>query len=129
MSHYVFVYGTLMRGFRSPVNEQFDACTRFVSEGVVKGYLYEIDRYPGLIIDHSAPQGVYGEVYEILDQSLLDVLDKYENCSEAFEKPWEYERVLEAIQCGDKSYQAWVYVYRWPIDSSNLISSGDYKNW
>jgi gamma-glutamylcyclotransferase (GGCT)/AIG2-like uncharacterized protein YtfP len=72
----VFVYGTLRRGGRNDIN-RLDPAPRYVGMGEVKGTLYHIDWYPGLVLGGEEAITIVGEVYEIAPE-LEALLDRIE---------------------------------------------------
>ena len=46
-SHYVFVYGSLRRGFQSPAYEYISRYFNFFGDARVKGKLFDLGEYPG----------------------------------------------------------------------------------
>jgi gamma-glutamylcyclotransferase (GGCT)/AIG2-like uncharacterized protein YtfP len=110
----IFVYGTLRRGgsnhFRMEKAE-------FLSVAAVNGRLYQIDWYPGLVLDEAA-DGITGEVYQV-SPAVLEELDR-------FEGP-EYRRLQTAIRLSDgEIVSAWVWEWQGPVDESRHITSGDW---
>jgi len=129
LSNYIFVYGTLRRGFLASKEYMSSSYVEFVEEGFVNGKLFEVSGYPGLILTNTK-EVVYGEVYRV-DSSyidkLLEKLDEYEGCSRDFREPYEYKRVKTKVTLqNSKVIEAWVYIYN--LDTSTLepIKSGDY---
>ncbi|WPB54990.1 gamma-glutamylcyclotransferase family protein [Xylophilus sp. GOD-11R] len=59
---YAFVYGTLRRGEVNDIN-LLQPAPRFIGTGVIKGVLYPMGWYPGLILEGSA--SVTGEIYAV----------------------------------------------------------------
>ena len=45
----LFVYGTLMRGFR--LHDVLASRAAFVGEGLVQGLLFDLGRYPAALLD------------------------------------------------------------------------------
>ncbi len=112
----VFVYGTLRRGGSQHFRM---AGAEFIAAGTVRGRLYGIDWYPGLVADDSGDE-ITGEVYQI-SASLLESLDD-------FEGP-EYRRVMAQVRCGGdhrSPFSAWVWEWLGPVDESRRIISGDW---
>ena len=70
----MFVYGTLRRGEVRDINALKPAPT-FVMQGTVLGTLFNLGKYPGLVLGQGSP--VLGEVYAIADE-LETVLDAIE---------------------------------------------------
>ena len=77
---HVFVYGTLRRGEQRDIN-LLRPQPRWVGLGSIRGALYDLGTYPGVVLDAGAVEGagsvVRGEVYAIAP-SLEQVLDEIE---------------------------------------------------
>jgi gamma-glutamylcyclotransferase (GGCT)/AIG2-like uncharacterized protein YtfP len=117
--HLVFVYGSLRRGNAGAMSVRFPDAT-YVAEGRVRGSLYDLGEYPGLVLDGAAPV-VTGEVYEV-DDDTLDRLDKFELTSDYIRKQVEVEHGLERTDC-------WIYVPERDagiFTDCELIESGDW---
>jgi gamma-glutamylcyclotransferase (GGCT)/AIG2-like uncharacterized protein YtfP len=85
----------------------------------VRGVLYHLGKYPGLILSNTAGW-VYGEVYRLTDEQLLIELDEYEGSS--------FERVtVDALLDSGATEQCWVYIYRGDVSGHPVIASGDYQ--
>jgi len=119
--HRVFVYGTLRQGGS---NHFRMAGSRFVTGGSVRGRLYRIDWYPGLVLD---PDGgcVIGEVYDVTGDQLRE-LDVFEGLSAGETEGSEYRRVPTEVTDDGKATHAWVWEWLGPVDEARLIASGDW---
>ncbi len=117
----VFVYGTLRQGGS---NHFRMAGSRFVSSGHVKGRLYRIDWYPGLMLDSDAGE-VIGEIFDVTTEQLHE-LDVFEGLSAGEVEGSEYRRVLTDASDGERTTHAWVWEWIGPVDEANLIASGDW---
>ncbi|MGZ4960317.1 MAG: gamma-glutamylcyclotransferase family protein [Methylomonas sp.] len=129
-SDYLFVYGTLRQGPRNEMHQLLVRHARYVGKATFQGKLYKVDGYPGVVPSPNPADIVYGEVYRLLQPSLvLAELDAYEECSPGFPEPTEYKRCKEMItlQSGDR-IDAWMYIYNHPIANLHLIGSGDFLN-
>jgi gamma-glutamylcyclotransferase (GGCT)/AIG2-like uncharacterized protein YtfP len=110
----VFVYGTLRRGGSN--HFRMDGA-EFVAAATVRGRLYGIDWYPGLVPDDAAEQ-ISGEIYQV-SAGLLESLD-------AFEGP-EYRRVRVMAALRDAAPHAvWVWEWLGPCHENQRILSGDW---
>lgn len=71
---HVFVYGTLRRGQANDIN-RLDPPPRYVGTGVVQGQLFNLGRYPGVVLGSAGP--VHGEIYtlEPLLEARLDEIE------------------------------------------------------
>ena len=74
--------------------------SKFVADAKVRGSLYDLGEYPGLILNESNST-VIGEVYEVDDQ-LLNELDDFEASSNYVRKPVE-------ISVGTDRRKCWAY--------------------
>lgn len=124
----VFVYGTLRRGCGSGAHRRYLGNAELIGEGKVKGQLYQVDIYPGLVLD-SEDHWVLGEVYQLPNKATLAALDDYEGVGLPFENPQEYRReVVEVALEGGERIKAWTYVYNWPVRNLAPIATGDFLN-
>ena len=110
----VFVYGTLRRGGSNHFRmEQAE----FLSSGTVNGRLYQIDWYPGLVLDDKAGE-IIGEIYQV-PPAVLEELDRFEGA--------EYRRLQTQARLSDGgNVSAWVWEWLGPVDEIRLIKSGDW---
>ena len=113
---YVFVYGTLRKGFR---NHYLLSSSKFIGYGMTKDkYSLYADGIPYVVKIPNTQ--IKGEVYEV-DKNTLDVLDDLEG------HPDFYRRELVDVIVNRKTIQAWIYFYPYP--EGKLIESGDFKNY
>ncbi|OOQ61825.1 gamma-glutamylcyclotransferase family protein [Mucilaginibacter pedocola] len=125
--HLLFVYGTLLQ----PGNEFADYLNqhcKFITRGKLKGILYDIGEYPGLILNDTTGY-VFGNIYQIDKEDVLKELDIYEGVGPDEEQPNLYLRLSLPIETDSGSMQAWVYVYNRPIDRLPVIASGNYAEY
>ena len=113
----VFVYGTLRRGGS---NDFRMADSRFVAEGKVRGKLYRIDWYPGIVVDENAGP-VMGEIFET-DALTIAALDEFEGNG--------YRRVKIAVEWVDAgesfTAEAWIWEWLGETREDQCIASGDW---
>ena len=119
--HRVFVYGTLRQGGS---NHFRMAGGRFVMRGHVKGRLYRIDWYPGLVLDAGAGE-VCGEVYEVTGDQLQE-LDVFEGLSAGEIEGSEYRRVKTGVINAGGSTEAWIWEWLGPVREADRIPEGDW---
>jgi gamma-glutamylcyclotransferase (GGCT)/AIG2-like uncharacterized protein YtfP len=121
---YLFVYGTLLQNdnqFAMYLNRHCN----FITPGRIKGLLYDIGEYPGLVINTNA-QYVSGSIYQVNNAEVLTEIDRYEGVGADEEQPNLYLRVSHPIETADGPINAWVYVYNLPVAGLPQIYSGDY---
>ena len=53
-NEYLFVYGTLLRQSQSPMSSLLLANSRFIDKAYIRGSLFDIGEYPGLVISEKA---------------------------------------------------------------------------
>ena len=115
--HLVFVYGTLRRGSARAMSIRFPG-SRFVADAQVRGSLYDLGAYPGLLLDDSNSL-VVGEVYEV-DNETLSKLDDFESSG-------HYWRKQVKISLGTQSKKCWIYAPNpEAFARDTLIVSGDW---
>jgi gamma-glutamylcyclotransferase (GGCT)/AIG2-like uncharacterized protein YtfP len=124
----IFVYGTLRQALQHPMHSLLAKHGVFVSNGWMRGKLYDCHHYPGAVLSENAQDRVYGEVYFLSDsRRLLNRLDDYEECGLQSPYPHEYHREVVAVSLnGQNTVQAWSYVYSLPVSGLQPIENGDY---
>ena len=128
MSNHLFVYGTLMRRFGHPMHEALARCADFIGEASVQGRLYDLGRYPGLVLSYTPADTVVGELYRLRAPDVLRVLDDYEGCAPGDPEPHEYVRRRVVVSDADGgAIEAWTYVYNRPVEQQARIASGRYE--
>jgi gamma-glutamylcyclotransferase (GGCT)/AIG2-like uncharacterized protein YtfP len=115
--HLVIVYGTLRQGGVRAMPALFPGA-KFIGKTKVRGALYDLGAYPGLLLDESDSLAT-GEVYEI-DDEILQKLDE-------IEAPSHYWRKQVEVSVGDDRMTCWIYepdarLYPHRV----LIASGDW---
>jgi gamma-glutamylcyclotransferase (GGCT)/AIG2-like uncharacterized protein YtfP len=128
----LFVYGSLLSGFKSPAYEYISRFFNLMGKGKVKGKLYDMGEYPA-----ATPSGedvfIQGEAYLIKNESefswAIGQLDDYEGITpEPGEVPL-YRRELTSVIMDDKTITAWIYWYNGSITGKPHIASGDVLLW
>lgn len=122
----LFVYGSLRRSAGHPMGELLSASAVLEGDAVVRGRLYVVDWYPGLVLDEAGDL-VHGELWRLVDASVLARLDEYEGCGKSDPQPHEFRRVcatVERLHGGDAT--AWVYELLRELPESRRIPSGDW---
>jgi gamma-glutamylcyclotransferase (GGCT)/AIG2-like uncharacterized protein YtfP len=126
ISNYLFVYGTLMRGFDHPMAQLLSRSADFIGDARCRGRLYLVKHYPGLIKSDDANDVVFGELFRLRrPEELLREFDMYEACGEGFAEPTEYVRQVLSVTRHDGAVsEAWTYFYNWPVAHLPRIASG-----
>lgn len=128
---WLFVYGTLRRGFNSPMAKWLAHHAQFAGQASVAGQLHDVGAYPAFSLPTDDDSSVSGDLYRLSHpRPLLRKLDQYEGIGSGHRKPYEYRRVRLPVTLADGSRQeAWVYVYAWSLTGLRPISGGDYLRW
>ncbi len=125
MEDYVFVYGTLMRGFEAHDGLGVSERASYLGDARVEGELYRVDRNPALV--HSETGTVEGELYRVEDPKLLDDIDRYEGY---YPEDVEGSLYLRSyVNVVDRDLQAWAYVYNEDVDDGEKIGSGSWRSY
>jgi len=124
MLHLLFVYGTLLQPGNAFADHLARHC-RFLYPAAIRGTLYDLGEYPGLIIHPNDTNKVTGNVYEV-DDEVLKLIDDYEGYGEDEDQPNLYVRDLLTIETNRSATDAWVYIYNHPVNGMQIIASGDY---
>jgi gamma-glutamylcyclotransferase (GGCT)/AIG2-like uncharacterized protein YtfP len=109
--HVVF-YGSLREGLHLGGEPPFWPLVRFVGPCRLPGRLYEVGdgSYPGLELGPAdGDDVVHGELYEVLDDAALELLDAWEEYDPA-DQGSPYVRVATRLR--QPPIEAWVYVGR-----------------
>lgn len=125
----LFVYGTLMKGFRADWHRKLGA--EFVGQGTIRAKLYDLGAYPGARVVGADPERrVSGELYRLRDPELaLKTLDKYEEFSPDEPKRSLFVRQLLTVTLEEgRKKRAWTYLYHRGIAKAKLIPSGRYRD-
>ena len=112
----LFVYGTLMRGFR--LHALLEGRADSVGEGEVAGLLFDLGRYPAALRDGGGV--IRGEVYRLTDPGLWLALDSAEGN--------QYHRGQVGVRlAGGGQVTACIYWYVGPLQGAVPIPGGDYR--
>jgi gamma-glutamylcyclotransferase (GGCT)/AIG2-like uncharacterized protein YtfP len=92
----------------------------------VRGRLYDLGRYPGMLEPRTEDDWVHGDLYDLGEgTTTLAVMDAYELAESPL--PATFERqVGEAVRGDGMRVAAWIYWYRGEVPDSQQIVSGRY---
>jgi len=126
VADFVFFYGTLMTPFNRPGRQRVNPKIAYAGRGQIRAALFDLGIYAAAV--PSDDSTVWGEVYEILDPSVvLDTLDEIEGFRAAEPERSLYTRVLTDVTLENgHSTPAWAYFYNAPLGRAQRIASGDY---
>jgi gamma-glutamylcyclotransferase (GGCT)/AIG2-like uncharacterized protein YtfP len=129
----LFVYGTLRKERNHQMYRVLARYAIYVGDGSIRGELYDLGEYPGVMLPENCPDTVFGEVYELRSQNASQAwreLDEYEGCGPADPEPQEYERRWVPVTLTDGTEtNAWAYVLHALPTRAVRVPSGDYLTW
>jgi gamma-glutamylcyclotransferase (GGCT)/AIG2-like uncharacterized protein YtfP len=115
---HLFVYGTLMTAAASArigkaIRARLHKEAVSLGSATMPGRLYDLGRYPGMVMAAAADEVVHGEVFRLDDPAdALAWLDAYEGVKPN-ERTNEYERAVRIARLASGvDVAAWVYLYR-----------------
>jgi gamma-glutamylcyclotransferase (GGCT)/AIG2-like uncharacterized protein YtfP len=129
---HLFVYGTLQSFCNNKFAKLLQSSAIQKQEASICGILFNCGTkdypYPGVILSTDEKERVYGEVYTIESsefETIIEILDEYEEIGEAFTSPYEYKKEEVVVKMiDDSTIIATVYVYNFSIANLKNIASG-----
>jgi gamma-glutamylcyclotransferase (GGCT)/AIG2-like uncharacterized protein YtfP len=135
LSDHLFVYGTLMLAssadYGRDARARLQLEARLVGAATMRGRLYDLGRYPGLVESAGEDDVVHGEMLVLADPArTLAWLDRYEGILAG--EPTaacEYVRCARPAVCAgtDVPVMAWVYVYQWDVSHGVAVADGRWR--
>lgn len=127
-SYFVFVYGSLRKGFHSSAYEYISHYFNFFADAKVKGKLFDLGEYPAAIPVQD-DSFIKGELYVVKNENefswAIAQLDDYEGVLvELGEQPL-YRREIADVFVNDAIVPAWIYWYNGDVSGKPVVSSGD----
>jgi gamma-glutamylcyclotransferase (GGCT)/AIG2-like uncharacterized protein YtfP len=119
----LFLYGTLLPDLVRPPFDPLVAKLTPLGSATVRGRLYDLGPYPGLILDEAASE-VRGRLFALpQDPAVLAALDDYEgSCL--------YPRIeCRATTANGETVACWVYECHADLSRAVVIPDGDYRRW
>lgn len=121
MTHRVFVYGSLMKGFGNHGLLQDSA---FVSPASIKGYsLYSLGAFPAAVRG-LGQSTILGEVYEV-DDATLARLDRLEGHPTFYER----QQVTAYVDNMNGLLDVLFYHYQGDVNSLTRVADGSWRNY
>ncbi|HEY4911632.1 MAG TPA: gamma-glutamylcyclotransferase family protein, partial [Methylomirabilota bacterium] len=112
----LFVYGTLMRGFR--LHSHLAGRAEYVGEGEVSGLLFDLGSYPAALRGYGG--SIRGEVYRLPDPGIWVALDSAEGS--------QYHRGEVGVRMDSGGLvRACIYWHVGPLGGAVPIPGGDYR--
>lgn len=129
-SDYLFVYGTLRQGAKHPIFTLLKESAELMGKATVRGKLYKLHEYPGAKPSNKKNEILVGELYKLHPQKaveVLNLLDEYEDYRQNNAKESLFVREITQVNLeNNKTLDAWVYWYNYPVRGRKRIYEGDY---
>lgn len=117
----LFVYGTLRPALARGEPARLIRGLRHCGAATVRGLLYDLGGYPGLVPGEGL---VRGDLLEITSPEQFAALDAYEECSGP--RPLYRREVMPVVRADGEQVLAWVYLSARPLAAARPIPEGDY---
>ncbi|MFT3902258.1 MAG: gamma-glutamylcyclotransferase family protein [Niabella sp.] len=129
---YLFVYGSLMSGFRSHAYEYISSYFTFVGEATVQGTIYDMGDFPAARPTDTG-RLIKGELYRINSPAefayAMAQLDDYEGLHPEDGEEIYFEREISSVFINGEALPAWVYWYNREIYDKPVVESGDLRDY
>ncbi len=125
----LFVYGSLREGLVPRGLRALVAGLPRIAVGCVEGSLYDLGRYPGLVLEPGSGRVVQGEILALAsDPDALAALDRYEGYDPSHPGASIFVRTRQRVQLGDGGERVcWLYRYDGPTGRASRVESGDWR--
>jgi gamma-glutamylcyclotransferase (GGCT)/AIG2-like uncharacterized protein YtfP len=123
---HLFAYGTLLAGRRPAAIARATRRLAALGAATVRGRLYDLGAYPGLVLDPAAASAVHGTVFALPDDAaLLAGLDAYEGFDPRRPARSLFVRTSVAAALADgRTLDCLVYVYNRDPANAPLLADG-----
>ncbi len=118
MTKHLFVYGTLMSTMGARMTSE--PRIKLIGGDFINGKIFDLGSFPGVILGDEG--SIKGEIYEILDSSVLGGLDAYEG----YVGDDEYSLYIRRVVTSYNGVETYVYEYNHATDGMIQIEDGDY---
>ena len=130
MNEFLFLYGTLLPELAPPALLRHLKRLSRVGRACVRGRLYDLGEFPGAVLDPSSDSWILGEIFRIPDDSILELLDAYEQFDAAKPEQSLFIRATAAAATTDGAVlDCWIYVYNREPGNAPLLPDGDYSQY
>ena len=120
----LFVYGTLRTAISNPMAQLLRQQARLLGHGWVPGRLFNLGWYPGATHEPDSAYRVWGDVFQLSDETILAQLDEYEGIEHHPDD--EYARREVPVHMGGEVVPCQMYVFLKVDGHQTLIESGNF---
>lgn len=126
-ARHLFVYGSLRRDAPRGRHDLLAGHAEFIGPGRVRGRLYDLGDFPGLVAAVTRDEWVRGELYALASPGALVALDEYEDFDPAAPETSLFRRVRrEVLMATGGRERAWVYEFAGPVAGRRRVMSGEW---
>jgi len=126
----LFVYGSLLSPLSNRESIRLREENTYLGTAYIKGFLFEIDGYPGVIPDPVSGNKIIGELYRINEvKETFKWLDQYEEVDPKNNPLPEYRRILVPVYYRNGIICSWMYQYSRSTRGLREIPSGNYLDY
>ena len=131
-TNHLFVYGSLLSGFKSNAYEYIRKYFKLLGEATVKGTMYDMGEFP-VVVPQDTGRVIKGELYEIVNPNEFSFamahLDDYEGLYPEEGEEVYYEREAVDVNFNTETLTAWVYWYNRDVSDKRIVESGDMREY
>jgi gamma-glutamylcyclotransferase (GGCT)/AIG2-like uncharacterized protein YtfP len=124
----LFVYGSLRKGFKSPMYEYISKFFSYVGEARVRGKVFDMGSYAAGIPSRDN-SFIIGELYAMNREAdfswVIGQLDDYEGVNVEPDEVQIYRRDITEVFLNNSVTHAWIYWFNGDVSGKPLIASGD----
>jgi gamma-glutamylcyclotransferase (GGCT)/AIG2-like uncharacterized protein YtfP len=124
----LFVYGSLRKGFKSPMYDYISKFFTYVGEAKVRGKVFDMGSYAAGIPSREN-SFIVGELYAMNREAdfswVIGQLDDYEGVNVEPDEMQLYRRDITEVFFNNSVTHAWIYWYNGDVSGKPLIASGD----
>ncbi len=120
----LFAYGTLMPGCAPAHLHRVCAGMEVIGPGTVRGILYDLEQFPGVVEGDGV---VYGVVLRVPEGAWVQ-LDEYEGCPAPGCPKGLFSRISTRARLDDgREVECWLYVYAQDVRGKRPVASGRWE--
>lgn len=131
-TNHLFVYGSLLSGFKSHAYEYIRKYFKLLGEATIKGTMYDMGEFP-VVVSQDTGRVIKGELYEINNPNefsfAMAQLDDYEGLYPEEGEEVFYEREAADVNFNGETVTAWVYWYNRDVADKRIVESGDMREY
>lgn len=124
----LFVYGSLRKGFKSPMYDYISRFFTLTGEAKVRGKVFDMGSYAAGIPSRDN-SFIIGELYQMNRETdfswVMGQLDDYEGVNVEADEMQLYRRDIAEVFINNSVTHAWIYWFNGDVSDKPLIASGD----